>query len=112
MDRESKLCQAEVCMKFCTAVCYNPSQELCLSMPKLDLTMLLQRFKSDGWDRVRDTNLGCLCHTAQGRVAARLTAERLLRQRSERLGRVGTADWLLAGSAGSLLGNHSVQPCR
>ncbi len=81
-------------------------------MPKLDLTMLLQHFKADGWDRLRGTDLGCLCHTAQGRVAAQLIAERLLRQSSEKLGRVGTADWGLVGSAGSLLGNRSVQPCR
>ena len=80
-------------------------------MPKLDLTMLQQFIKADGWDRIRGTDLGCLCHTAQGREAAQLTAERLSRQKSERLGRVGTADWGLVGSAGSLLESRSVQPC-
>ena len=25
MERESKLCHAEVCINSCTAVCYNPS---------------------------------------------------------------------------------------
>ncbi len=100
-------------MKFCTAVCYNP----CLVLVKPRALSVHGKARSHNaastlQDRLRGTDLGCLYHTAQGRVAARLTAERLLRQRSERRARVGTADWRLAGSAGSLLGNRSVQPCR
>ncbi len=119
------LCQAKVYMEFCqTQLCAFAQQsaktllgccsmwELCLLMAKQDPTMLLQQFKADGWDSIRGTDLGCLCHTAQGRVAAPLTAERLLRQRSERRVRVGSAYWCLVGSAGSLLENRSVQPCR